>query len=504
MNRVPELIHKIEYMRYFPMGYHMPVYNRPYTITADYGAIETLVDRMSDQMKPNVETSMLGDIANRIIQPNSEASISLLNDTWLSEPRYIFVMKVLTIDPVGTEINSYIQGYTNFMGISQQGHPSMEMVHHINNVIETYNLVYQIPGVGVVRKEKLYKSYSVHGSNELDFFTQRPYDVMTGLDNWSLKNEFNADVNFGGSNINFDILSTSNMVSNFNGKIIASRDSNSVPAEYLASVLNAGISVDSDRASRIDANVGRSVEMYSNSSATGNILTEFDIKDNRFIVTLSRLGGYYEVMDKFTFNELMLVDKTIYDRFDLFNNQMETINPAMTYTPNVGEHWQGSDPVTLKAYSLIESCVSLASRHGFDRISFIASNMVNPTGLMEINVIDFQSYVQVDDRDKAVLVNIFKNKLEINILIPETQGGRIPIYMEMHVNLLGTSKILLGYAGYPETWYTIPTTASSLYNPVLTFDEASLDVISGGFQKLITEISSASVPKLPAPPIYTF
>ena len=63
--------------------------------------------------------------------------------------------------------------------------------------------------------------------------------------------------------------------------------------------------------------------------------------------------------------------------------------------------------------------------------------------------------------------------------------------MEVYVDILGTSKIFLSYAGYPANWYTIPTIANSLFSPVVTVDKSTLDYTTEQLNNVISAISYA-------------
>ena len=467
----------MEDLWYIPMGDHLPVYNRPYSVTADFAAIDMVADRLMESNSGIITPGIIGDLSTRLINNSAVGSISFVDQTWVSTRRFIFVLKVRTSDSFGLEGYTYIQGYTDHDGITQTGHADERMTHFINNVIETSIMTINTP-LGVTRSERLSKVYNVLSSQNQDYFTQRPRDVIENIDLQNMSETMSSH------DIFVEGVHTGNLVTGFNGNVISSAVSNSVGTEYLSKILNGGINKHKAKEILTD-----SYEVFSESSM-GEQIVEPSINDNRFIKYLSSVGGFKSTMDYFSFGQLTAIDPTIYDRFTLFNITKNYVDPSIANTPTTGEYWHGQDPVTLRAYSLIESSVSLATRHGFNKLFFTATNMADITGRMDVMITNFNSYINLGDRDIAQLLELFKNKFIMDVFISETQGGMIPVFMEVYVDLLGTSKIKLSYSGLPETWYTIPTSANSLFSPVLTTDHSGLDYATKQFTGLIDAIGN--------------
>ena len=454
----------IEDLTYIPMGNYVPMFNRPYTVNASKSAIDQISERMYDTKAGKVTPNIVNGIAGEIIQPSGVGYMSMCNNDWVSIKKFIFLLKVRSLDPTGVEINSYIQGYTEFDGITASGHIDPNMVHYINNVIETTTMTINTP-LGVIRKEKLYRIYNVFfngGFNEL--FTQRPSDV---LENINLLNMSQF--------INDPTLQTQNMGSYMNSvdtKALSSSVDNNITTEYLSKILTTGIHDVKNKDIFIN-----SYEI-SNGMAPESRLPEPSIHDNRFLKYISRVAGFKIVREFFTFQSLMNVDPTIYNRFKVLNITKSYVDPTMMQTPEVGDYWHGQDPVTIKAYSLIENSVSLATKYGFNKIHFSASNMTNPMGIAEVFITNFNSFINLEEQEFNYLLEIFKEKFVTEIFLNETNSGVIPMHLEGYIDLLGTSKINLTYAGYPSNWYTIPTFANSLFAPVISIDKQAVDFMS--------------------------
>lgn len=470
----------IEELYYIPMGEHVPVYNRPYVVNSDQNAISVIHDRMMENNSGKVTGAMIGNVMGQLIQPSAVAEAGIINNDWVTQPRFVFLMKVRAIDAVGSEIISYFQGYTNYDGINRPtGTADTNMVHYINSVIETYYMVLNTP-MGVVRKEKLYKVYNVFAAFNSEFYTQRPMDVIENI-------ELAAATNFLDHGMG-DISSVNlgNMINGFNSKIITSTIDNNIGTDYLCRVINGGVQKQKSKSILL----GSFESNINEDSVTSFITTEPSLNDNRFMKYVSKLGGFMIVQDSFTMSQLLNIDTTIHDRFKLLLPTKNYVDPVLAQTPTVGDFWHGQDPVTLKAYSLIESSIALAMKYGFNKLFFSVSNMTTPTGQAEIFITNFTSFLGLDDSDFAFLLERVKATFISDIFLGETQGGIIPLHADVYVDLLGTSKIYLSYGGYHGNWYTLPTTANSLFSPVLTASPGTLEAVTNQFDNMIQSIAS--------------
>lgn len=466
----------IEELIYIPMGTHNPMFNRPYHINVTESAISALNDRMCEMSSVIVTPSMLVDLSSEILQPSAVGYDTRIDTSWISQRRFIFLLKVRSVEASGIEIISYIQGYTEYDGITLQGAIDPQLNHTINNVIETTNYVIRTP-MGVTQTEKLYRIYNVMGSDGVsEYFTQRPTDIMQTIEAKDRYNSYHMP-----EMDEYQLASST--ISPYNHKTVGSLTDNSIGSEYLCKTLSSGILSQQSRSVVVG-----SFEVNDQSS-TDVILPEPSISDNRFIKYLSVGKGLMATSPMFNFSQLQAHDPSIYDRFKLINLTKEYVDVNMNNTPDVGEYWKGTDAVTVKAYSLLESSVAMAVKYGFSKLYFVASNMMNPANAMNIYITNFTSFMKLDEIGFNSLLEIFKDKFSTDIFMSETSAGRIPLHMECYVDLLGTSKINLEYAGYHPTWYTIPTTANSSFSSVLTPDGNALDVISDQFRVLTESLT---------------
>lgn len=229
-----------------------------------------------------------------------------------------------------------------------------------------------------------------------------------------------------------------------------------------------------------------------------SLFNEPSITDNQFIAAISIRAGSRIKLPYFSFRNLEALDPYVdapgASKVDLFNLIKDYNSPYAMNAPDVGDHWQGQDPVTVKAFSLIENSVALASKYGFTKLIFIADNVSDVTGIVQVTAINWQTFLNIAPDDVVFLVNLFKAKFISEIFLSETASGRESLYMECHVELTGTSKVYLKYNGWDANWYTAPTYANSLYGPVVTINQEAMQYSATQINSVVGTLADALNP----------
>lgn len=459
----------LEDLIYIPMSQQVPMFARPYMFNVNGRALDDLMIRLEDTKAGKISTSVLSGLTNDFIQHSSVPLHTPIDQSWTGTKRYIFLLKARVTDAMGIISRNYIFGFTEYDGITRSGNIDPHLNHYVNSIIETAVMQYNTP-MGLQQKETLYKFYNVAQNLNYDtFLTQRPRDV---LGNYELNNVSEHLSGFD-SEI-YNIADKRFTYGAYDPRPVCSNIENNISSEYLSKILTAGIQTFSTH----DFFMNSHATEYDNDLA-GKV-PETSLNDNKLLNIFSRLQGMAYPSSVFPFHVLGKLDPSIEGRAMIFNITKNIVDPTMSQTPEVGDYWNGQDPVTLKAYSLIESSVSLAMKFGFSKLFFTASNMATPTGEASVFITNFNSYMDLDEYSFNTLLEMFKDTFLREIFMNETQGNRVPLYVEMYVDMLGTSKIMVDYANMGANWYTIPTFANSMFSPIVTIDKNYLDGLSTG------------------------
>lgn len=493
----------LESLRYIPLGQHQSMPLRPYVMNVTDQAVNHLADTMLAQKTRTVTSEMVSSISDQIITPSVIGFEGNVNHTWIAQQRYSFILHVREVDVMGKITNTYVQGFTSHDGITRQGAIDLTMVHTINSVIETVMVESHTP-LGIMRKEVLSRIYNVIGNDSWEsLYTQRPIDVVENIKTSHIKDFVDSgtmDSWDNGMSLEFQdwdhhvapswgdttIVNVTNSLHKGSSDTLSSSVINNTTSEYLVRSLNAGMHIQGDREIYLGG------AMIETEDSVKLSISEPSIGSNMFLRYLGKLSGYNCSMQTFNFNALLEMDKTIYDRFE-FIEKKQVLRAQNSHAPEVGEHWLGQDMLTLKAYSLLESSVSQVTGNGFNKLEFIATNMNNPMGRMEVSILNFHGFIHLDETSTKYLLDRFCRYMEHSVLIPETSGGAVPIFIEVHIDLLSTSRINIQYDNQGPVWFTAPTVANSGYAPVVTNDTGTIDVIGEQVANLANYVSEGTM-----------
>lgn len=467
----------IEYLNYVPMGNYHPMPLRPYQFGSTEDAVNMVADRMHETHAGKVTPGLLRGLTGSFLSHSATPFESSVNHGWVGTRRFMFIMKVSNVDYAGMVTNSYIFGYTEYDGISQQGHPDPQLTHYINNIIDTSVYYVQSPLHGNQRVEKLSNLYNTfYHTGQETLYTQRPVDLYSTISAMDVASYIDMPTT---------AVNTAGLITPYSANVVTSAADNGIGSQYLSKILTGGLHA--VKAKEIHLN---SYQSFASDPAEKNFI-EPSISENEFVRFLSRSAGNRGISPFFRFQDLQNIDNTIYDRFQLLQLIPDSKSPLLTNTPDVGAHWKGSDPVTIKAHSLLENCVALVTKYGFSKMSFRASNREDTMGSIQVGVLDFSSFMNLPQEQHNYLLEIFKDSFIVDVFMSETGmvgATAIPLYMECHVNLFGATKLYLEWAGMPGAWYTLPTFANSLYHSVLTVDQNVMDFSAQSLRNVLDSL----------------
>ena len=496
----PREYFKVESISYFPQPIQNPLYSRPYVVSPDGNAIAVLSDKLERENRSKLTGSFLSDVAPDIIAPSATAFGTPINQGFLSDKRYLFMIKVVNVGFSSLETVYYVQGHTNYDGIGANS-VDPHLVHHVDSIIET---VVQ-RGVNHVgheyRREILSKIYDVvKGSLQYDVYLQRPKDI---IDNLSLQGTIN-DVQgrvpdffmgdgsstipgFGGV-ADFS-YSAGTIIRSASDKVVTSRIENNISSNYLADVINEGVKDTKNKEFKLDTSFEVDTDIIN------NVGQEASIGSNRFMKKISLLDGFNVTRSEFTFNALMLLDpEGTTNSWRVYNVKKGGADDLLSHTPDVGDYWNGQDAVTLKAYTLIEEGIAMAMANGLSVVHCHFDSTSSPfLSADQTGIITYaKTLINIGDRDKGILLDVFKNRYFQETFLPACRGGALALYCDLYIDLIGVSKIYVEFEGMPGNWYTLPTLYNSYMLPVITPDKQAVDQTAWTISTLVDLVSDTS------------
>ena len=272
------------------------------------------------------------------------------------------------------------------------------------------------------------------------------------------------------------------MITPYSNNIVSSTSENAITSEYLGKILTSGMHAFKSREIHVNA-----YEMGSSDPAE-KFFAEPSVADCQFLRFLARQQGYRSPTGTFAFNALMGADPTIYQRFELFNLTNDFSSPVMSQTLQVGEFWDTQHTITIRAYSILTNAIAMATKFGFTKLCFTLDNRTDVMGTLLYGILDFKSFLSLRQQDVNYLLEMFKDRFTQEVVMNETAGGSMSLGIQVYIDLLGTSKIYLEFAGMPGTWYTLPTYANSMFRPEVTNDQAMVEVAANNVGRALSAI----------------
>lgn len=441
---------------------YQPVIARPYRFVVDQNTTDEISGRLIERETNIVSTDILSGLVDGILQPDIVGEATTINQQWCSQERYAFRLVVSYVTAGGIIRRSYVVGFTNYNGLSHSHAIDPDMEFYINSVIET-TVMSSYYGNRLIETERLYRMYNVltNGSTDIQIFTQRPCDLFNCRNTMeALSASYNADL----------VTNNSYTIAPYDQRAICGNVGNNIGANWLAKMLTAGIAT----AQENDRFMG-SHEMDTQSDASA--ITEPVIHDNLFLRTISRLGkSPMWSKTSFKMGTLLMIDPTTdRDKTTVINTTGGYQNLDYLYGDNTAD-WYGRDATTMRAYTILQSCIGLAMSYGFDRITLTASNhndRFNPGAVCLVT--DFASCMKLSNQEVDSVLNQFKSRFIQEIFNNETLQNMVTVNMTCVVDLFGASRVGLSYGGAPFVWYSLPTFASAATTPIVTTNFSSLE-----------------------------
>ena len=474
----------VEKLFYIPVKQVNPMYVRPYIPISKGEELDAIKERIESSRSKTVTPSVIAGYSNSILTVSPKGIPSDINRDWVSQNRFIFLMKVSSFEVGSFKTNYYIQGYTNYDGIGMNGAIDPNLTHYVNGIIETQVTIVNTPyGPRTYERFKCSYGVGVVTDNKRNLvFLQRPRDI---IENINIENQYSHIY----EGMGVDTQSDRNYVFNL-GAVISPGSStpytshvdNNIPSVYLSKILDSGLKYE----------VADTVflgEENSRHNAAFTAAYEQDLSDNSFMATLSRVAGYSKTTSVFTFEFLSVIDRTIYDKFCLILPDKNNKDAYMAATPEVGERWEGQDFLTVKAYEVIESATALALKYGFTKLYFTSSNMVSLNAQPDIIIKYFNSFIELDDNNFTQLLELFKTEFMGIIFKDVTNNYILPVHLDIFIDIMSVSKLYINVYGVGDTWFTAPSYASSLYAPVITDDDQTLRLSTQLYRQTIEDIT---------------
>lgn len=479
---------KVRKALFVETGTYNDITFRPYeTNIKNRQLVDTLYE--ATQGGQNVDPSSLGLVASQIVKPKSQVSATdqaTIPNGW-KEKRLRFIID-LDVLGSGTEytIRKIIQGYTDYSSLSRSGKLDPNMKLYINNVFGLRNTVIQNPNqqatklAGVIESTQLLRSLNpeTNGMIDLSTYTMRPYDVL-GINQSRSIVDYNPHHAPGIAPVVQDFRAG---FSDFSVK--RSKRKNNNPSNYLNDLITGH----------------QMKELHSremgNDSLGGykgamNVYSEGYISNDPFLHQLNCISDNFRAMGFLTWGELsaLFPDMDVKSTIIAINSVRKIGQYNYIHASGDTEHWYGSGNETVWATILSQSIPSLMIDCLMCKLVFSATNE-SLDGNLHIEILDARGYI--DGLDLTDLIKTFKTRLHVEVLNGLSNNNLINFSLRMDTDINNDTKIGVRVANHYMVEFATPTFCDSLFSPVITTNNQTLERIANDLNTLSTSYLSTN------------
>jgi len=454
-------------------GTYNPMFSRPYQTYMDGQTLGNISDRINSSTAGSITGSLLSGLATNMLTPSATPQGTIPIPYGWTERRIRFLMEVNVVTRTGSTFIYYFQGYTSHLGVGHNGSidPTMEFI--INSYIRVTRANQYTP-YGIQSRDIVTESAHIINGNivqqsvTVDMFSMRPQDIFTGIQSSYLNSAYNTHSN--------------NMVLNdtrvkFTGDTIRSNRSNNLASNFIAKVVDdyrTGVKLAEFGQNDTDI-MARCRDLSYESSAFENIFI-------RAISTIKGVG----TSTTFTFNILERLDPNV----AAVTNYISLGATKISQLHQTGQtaYWGSSDRETLVATILSNSIPAIMMDLMISKIYFRSTNH-DYSGQMNTVIIDAKSLTNIDLTNNFEL---FKRRLEKEILYDITYGNQDIYMLDMNVDLFGDTTINISIGNNPPILYTTPSFCDGLLTPVVTTNKDNFFNVVHDFEVLMNNISEST------------
>lgn len=452
-------------------GTYNPQYSRPYTTQFDGQTLNAVVERVVDRNMGKFDQAALSGLSSSFISPTPtpEAMIPIVNG-W-NEKRARFLMEVNFDFQLGGSSTSYIQGYTSFPGITASQSIASDMEFYINSIITTKKTSYQTP-YGMQVAETVTDNSHLLCSNNWNSISQpgqqrlmRPQDVFCNMQTSHIPGSYGGDIT--------DIMDGRTIL---RSEATKSSRINGLGGAYASKIIDGYLTSSSL------SDFGQSESAIISNSISQ--VHELQAMTDPFLAALASVTSY-GVTNKFRYTDLTRLDPNVQ-----YVTNYAIAGPTQMLQPHYAGQtaaWHSTDRATLAATILSQAVPAIMMDLMINRMVFKSTNH-DITGQMNTVIIDGKSF---SNTDMTRNFEMFKRRLEKEVLLDLTYNNQISYAIDMRVDLLGETWIGISIDGQPTIDYVTPSFCDNLFVPVITNSAATVQTLTHDFENLVGYIKDA-------------
>ncbi len=459
-------------------GTYNPQFARSYETHLQASSVNALVEKASEVGNKAFSPTALSGLASNMISisaaPESNNPLGIKNG-WGSA-RLLFFMDVWVKDISGAQTEYFIQGYTDYSGLSLQSKSlDPQMVFYINNIV-TSRIIENGPPSFIDNNHLLHNSKSF---NESPMFVMRPEDVYKMLTSSS----FARTMHDTGSNMPAVYDNRYNLGRNPH----MSKRTNSIASNYTSKLLTGFVT-----ASNLADPVANPTDTYD---AATNYVGENNVSLNPFLSALARQRSSGVIAGEFTWSNLLALQPELNNPSNPILVVAVSGPTQMNQSHQAGStaSWASASIETKYAATISQAVPALMLECMLYQVSFSCNNMMNIdtagfSGIYTVmtNAMSMSGGATVPDIER------FRTRLEFEVLKDISYNNQQKFNLTVKSSVFGETWVSIQIDGGPQYDFVTPTFCDGIITPVVTQDYKKLDSMATGIDNLVSQISDAT------------
>lgn len=451
-------------------GTYNPMYTRPYQTHLAPDVLDNVLRRVDQAGSAGITGVMLAGVASSMVAPSATPTGEISIPMGWSDRRIRFLLEVHVTVATGSQMIYFFQGYTTHLGINANGDIDPQMQFIINSYMRVNRaLKYNGYGQGIMQDVVTESAHIVDGmlvsqavGNEL--YCMRPNDLFAGIQSAYIESAYK---NYSGN-----VLRDTRY--RMSGESVRSNRANNVPGNYIASV------VDTYKNAQQMSEFGQgNQDIYARSQGMSSEASPYE---NPFIRAISNIRGQ-NCVTSFDIATLRQLDPNV----ENVTNYLRMGHTELAQVHQTGQtsYWSGSDASTLAATILSNGVPATMMDLMISKIYFRSTNN-DIGGKVNTIIIDGKSLTNMDMSQNFEL---FKVRLEKEILFDLTYGNQTLFQLEMSVDLFGETRITIQLDSDAAITYMTPSFCDSLLSPIITNNRDNFEGVTNDFETLMNSLN---------------
>jgi hypothetical protein len=467
--------------------YNQMVY-RPFETHVDGQALNNFLNSTSQLGSKGITIfpEVAAGTASALIKPSTTPQGVVGIPLGWNERRYQFVLYVDVTMRTGMVIKYYVQGYTNYCGVTPNGiiDPNMELI--VNSVFQisraTMQTAYGQEALDVITNVSHIVSSNNHSvdmnnrsMNTSDFMKMRPLDLINGVQSSHLSDTINSI--YGGHR--YQTVVDNRFI--LEGNPTASKRNHSIPTNYMTNLFNSY-----NQAVNL-ADFGMDSQNIYQRAVQLSYADEAQLDKNYFLYEMANICGR-PTTDRFTFSQLASLDPNLKNVTHL----MSLGSQGLSRKHQVGQtaNWNSVDNETIQATMLANTIPSLMMEFGLTGLDFaMTNNVIGGMPIMHINNVE-----SISTGSSVKNVELFKVRVLNEVMKDISMNNMIMYNISMRVSVFGECWISISLNGQAAVDYSTPTFADALYTPVISTNKDLFRHNVACVEQIFNQIQEASAP----------